>query len=149
MVPATWVRAAVTWTALRGLAQTQVQRVAEDFCRDCIPPTLRADAMQRMSWHQQQGDVVAVVTGAFELMLAPWCAQQGVELLGSRLEVSNGVLSGRYLGPQCVGLEKARRVRERFRLQDFVHVHAYGDTPEDHDLLALAHSRHYRGRLLD
>jgi len=52
--------------------------------------------------------------------------------------------TGRYAGAQCVNEEKVRRVRERFDLSHFATIHAYGDTPEDEALLALAHRRWYR-----
>lgn len=35
-------------------------------------------------------------------------------------------------------------VRERFPLSLFSRVFAYGDTPEDRELLALAHESYYR-----
>jgi phosphoserine phosphatase len=62
------------------------------------------------------------------------------------LEERGGVLTGRYRGLQCVGEEKARRVRAHYDLSRYGRVHAYGDTPEDHALLALAHCRSYRWR---
>jgi phosphoserine phosphatase len=43
-----------------------------------------------------------------------------------------------------VGEEKARRVREQYALSSFDAVHAYGDTPEDAALLALADERWFR-----
>ena len=54
------------------------------------------------------------------------------------------MLTGRSLGAQCVGAEKARRVRERYDLSSYALVYAYGDTNEDRALLALAHRRVYR-----
>lgn len=54
------------------------------------------------------------------------------------------MLTGRYLGAQCMGEEKARRVRERVDLSAYPLVYAYGDTKEDRELLELAHRRVYR-----
>ena len=65
-------------------------------------------------------------------------------LLCSALEQRDGMLSGRYLGRQCVADEKARLVKERFPLQQFSRVFAYGDTTEDRELLALADEPYYR-----
>ena len=129
---------------LAGLPLAFVEARARRYASDVLPAVLREQAMARIRWHQAQGHTVAVVTGGLEVALAPWCAQHGLALIGSMLEVRDGVLTGRYDGPQCVRAEKARRVRERYDLSAFAHVHAYGDTPEDHDLLALAHSRTYR-----
>ena len=132
--------------AFRGLPQRDLQAAGEHFARDVIPPTVRPEAMERLPWHRDQGDTIAVVSGSFDLYLSHWCAQHGLELLCSSLEVRNGVMTGRFEGAQCVGAEKARRVRERYDLSRYRVVYAYGDTHEDRDLLALAHRRWYRGR---
>jgi phosphatidylglycerophosphatase C len=70
----------------------------------------------------------------------------GLELICSKLEVLDGVLTGRYDGAQCVREEKPRRVRERYAVENFDTVYAYGDTPEDFALLEIAEHRWYRGK---
>lgn len=118
------------------------------FANDYLPKALRAEAMARIAWHQDQGHRVVVVSGGLDCYLAPWCETQGLELICSALQHEQGVLTGRYLGLQCVRDEKARRVRERFDLTSFEQIYAYGDTPEDEDLLKLATRRYYRWREL-
>jgi len=108
-----------------------------------VPTLLRDEAMRRITWHRARGDRIVVVSGNFELAIAPWCAANGLELVASNLEARDGVLTGRYQGAQCVSRQKCRRVRAQFDLDAFARIHAYGDTPEDLDLLALAHERTY------
>ena len=141
------VRAAVTWVAFAGVPAQRIAAHGAAFARDAIPALLRPQAMAWLEGHRARGDAVAVVSGAFDAYLAPWCAQHGLVLIASSLDERDGVLTGRYRGAQCVGTEKARRVREAFALDDFAAVHAYGDTAEDDALLALADHRTYRGRV--
>jgi len=143
------IRERITDFAFRGLPQRDLRDAGERFARDIVPAQLRPDAMARLQWHREQGDTIVVVSGSFDLYLSHWCAQHGLELLCSSLESREGVMTGRYLGAQCVGIEKARRVRERYDLSRYPIVYAYGDTHEDRDLLALAHRRWYRGREID
>ncbi len=143
-----WPRSAAVRWAFSGVAETALRTAGEDFARTVLPTVLRPAAMQRIGWHKARGDRVVVVSGNFELLLAPWCRQHALELIGSRLAVRGGRLSGHYLGAQCVGEEKARRVRASLDLDAFTRIHAYGDTAEDHALLALAHERHWRGQRL-
>ncbi|MFP1464004.1 haloacid dehalogenase-like hydrolase [Escherichia coli] len=56
----------------------------------------------------------------------------------------NGILTGRYEGRQCVLTEKARLVRERYDLATYPTIYAYGDTPEDLDMLAIATKQYYQ-----
>ncbi len=87
--------------------------------------------MQRIAWHKAQGHKVVVVSGGLEAYLEPWCDSHGVELICSSLQQSDGILTGRYEGRQCVLTEKARLVRERYDRATYPTIYAYGDTPED------------------
>lgn len=144
LVHVSTLRAAVAWVAFRGVTEADLRRAGERFARDLIPALLREQAMQRIAWHRGRGDRVIVVSGGFEAALAPWCTQHGLELIASCLESHNGVLTGRYQGAQCASTEKCSRVRACVDLRAFDRIHAYGDTHEDLDLLALAHERTYR-----
>lgn len=144
-----FTRARLTRFAFRGVSLAHLQSVGETFAREVVPRTLRPDMMRRIAWHHARGDRVAVVSGGFDFYLEPWCASQGLELMCSSLEHRNGIVTGRYAGAQCVGMEKARRVRERYDLDRFGAIHAYGDTHEDRALLDIADHRFYRGRCID
>lgn len=148
LVPGTVVRAAVVRFALRDRPLEAIEAQVAVFAGAVLPGLLRAGALERVRWHQARGDTVAVVSGAFDVYLAPWCREHGVDLLCSRLERRGGRLTGRYAGAQCVGEEKARQVRARYDLARYGSVHAYGDTREDLALLALAQQRYYRWREL-
>lgn len=138
VVPGNAVRAAIVAFGFRGVAEQDILHAGEAFASDIIAGALRANAMERIRWHQAQGDRVVVVSGSFDAYLSPWCKQHGLELLCSRLAATDGVLSGRYLGAQCVGKEKARRIRERYDPDEYAAVYAYGDTHEDDEMLAMA-----------
>ena len=42
------------------------------------------------------------------------------------------------------GAEKARRIAERYPLDRYTTIYAYGDTSEDREMLSLAHKKYYR-----
>lgn len=140
----TSIRAAIARAAFAGVPVAAYQAAGAAFAGDVIPALLRPAAMARIEWHQRRGDTVAVVSGNFDAVLAPWAAAHGLELLCSTLACRGGRLTGGYAGAQCVGEEKARRIRARWDLSAFARVHAYGDTAEDRAMLALADESHYR-----
>ncbi len=139
------LRAVLAYVAFRGMPEAAYEAKAVAFARDVLPNVLRPEAMSRIAEHKAQGDTIVVVSGAYDVYLKHWCAQHGLDLIGSTLEAANGVMTGRYAGAQCVNTEKSRRVRERFDLAKYAEIHAYGDTHEDLDLLALAQRKFYRG----
>jgi phosphatidylglycerophosphatase C len=139
------VRARIAEFAFRGTLESDYVAAGERFARHALPQVLRPDAMARIAWHKGQGDTVAVVSGAFDVYLAPWCIAHGLDLFCSSLDAKDGALTGRYAGAQCVREEKVRRIRERYDLDAFDAVYAYGDTTEDFDLLSIADHGWYRG----
>ena len=147
-VSGVFIRRALVWVAYSGRQAADVEAAGRDFARDYLPNVLREEAMARIAWHRAQGHEVVVVSGGLDAYLAPWCEAQGLALVCSRLARRGGLLTGRYAGRQCVLAEKARLVRERYRLDAYADIYAYGDTPEDRDLLALASQRYYQWQVL-
>ena len=140
-------RASIVQVGLRGVDASRLRAQGDAFARDRLPGVLRPEEMARLVWHRERGDRIVVVSGGLDVYLAPWCATQGVELLCSVLAERNGRITG-YAGAQCVGDEKVRRVRALCDPQAYAAIHAYGDTHEDNAMLAMAHHRTYRGRVL-
>lgn len=148
LVPGSALRAGVVRIGFSRVPVEQVGEAGERFAQGIGDELLRDETMRRMRWHQEQGDEVTVVSGAFDVYLKHWCAAQGVGLICSRLEHQDGVLTGRYQGKQCVGAEKARRVRQHYAIDRYPKIYAYGDTREDMAMLALATDKFYRGMAL-
>ena len=143
-LPATTARTALARAAFHRQFAHGVQAAGLAYARDILPSCVRPEALERIHWHQHQGDTVVVVSASLDVYLAPWCRDVGVECICSRLEERDGILTGRYRGGDCSGPEKARRVLQRFDLAQYGVVFAYGDTPEDDAMLRLAHRRSYR-----
>lgn len=138
------VRARIVAFGFRGMSAEQVDRAGRHFSQTILPTIIRPVALERIRWHKAQGDKVVVVSGALDTFLSHWCQQHALDLICSSLHAENGVLSGRYDGPQCVSAEKCRRVRELCAPESFSTIYAYGDTKEDLAMLAMAHRKFYR-----
>jgi len=136
-----WLVRYVFW----GLDVAEVERAGRRFADEVLPTLVRPCMQARIDAHRARGDTVVVVSGGFDVYLAPWCAAQGIELVCSSLASVDGRLTGHYAGAQCVADEKVRQVRLRYDLGAYREVHAHGDTHEDLGLLALAQVATYRG----
>ncbi|RDS82179.1 HAD family hydrolase [Dyella monticola] len=148
MVSGSTIRAQSIRFGFRGVPATHVRMMGQRFAEEMLPAALRPQALKRIQWHRDQGDKIVVVSGALDVYLEHWCSQHGLDVICSRLEIVDGRLTGRYRGLQCVGTEKSRRVRETCELERFPLVYAYGDTPEDLDMLSMAHHKYYRWQAL-
>jgi HAD superfamily hydrolase (TIGR01490 family) len=125
---------------LRGWQEDEGRALFVQLTEECIMPNLRQDLLDRLRSHQEQGHLVALVSGTF----APWleiiAGRMRVEhAIGTPLELQNGRLSGRIIPPLCQGDGKTTRVRayleERQLDMDWAASYAYGDSGTDIHLL--------------
>ena len=66
-------------------------------------------------------------------------------VVGTRIEVIDGKVTGRFLTPNCYGPEKVRRVQEFLsEPRDHYRITAYGDSRGDKEMLQYADERHYK-----
>jgi HAD superfamily hydrolase (TIGR01490 family) len=137
-------RPCISRAAFQGASADSIRTLGRRYADEVLPAVLRARALERLQWHRSRGDTIVVVSAGLDVYLAAWCAAQRVELISSELEERHGRLTGRYTRGDCSGALKATLIRERFDLARFDTVYAYGDTPEDHEMLALADRKFYR-----
>jgi HAD superfamily hydrolase (TIGR01490 family) len=146
MVSASTGRVMAAMIGFRGEEAAAVRQRGVDYATATLPGTLRPSALERIEWHRAQGDDVVVVSGSLDVYLRPWCESQGLNCICTTLEERGGRLTGRYRDGDCSGAEKVRRIRQRYQLDRYGVVYAYGDSAEDRELLELAHRKFYRWR---
>jgi phosphatidylglycerophosphatase C len=139
------LRQAGAYVCFRGRPAAEIDELGERYATS-LGPLVRPEMLTKIRSHQTRGDEVAIVSASLVSYLRHWCERAGVECIATELESKAGILTGRYAKADCAGPEKARRVRQRYDLAKYETVYAYGDTPEDAELLALAHRRFFRGR---
>jgi len=120
-------------------------KIASDYSKDKLPQLIRREMLEKIKWHKCQHHEVVVVTASLEHYLHDWCNEQEVSLIGTRLEVRDGIVTGRFATSNCYGIEKVRRIRENFSLMQYDYIYAYGDSRGDREMLDLAHEKYYRG----
>lgn len=146
LVHASPVRANIVRVGFSGKRVTDVRRLGASYAQDHFPKVIRPKALQRIKWHKDRGDTVAVVSASLDVYLSEWCHGLGLDLICTELEVRHDTLTGRYRPRDCTGTEKARRVLEKYDLKAYPVIYAYGDTKDDEALLNLAHRKYFRWR---
>lgn len=119
-------------------------RQCELFAKQVIPLHLREVAMKAVQKHLEKGDRVIVVSASAENWVRPWCINNGMECIATRLEVKDGLVTGNISGENCHGPEKVKRILEEIDLSTFGEISAYGDSNGDRELLQLAHHKYFR-----
>jgi HAD superfamily hydrolase (TIGR01490 family) len=134
-----YVRFAVE--ALRQRGAGAYAEAHERFMRDWITPALHEDALALVRRHQQQGDLVAIVTATNELVTRPIAAAFGIaELIAVELERdASGWITGEIAGVPSMREGKVVRVEQWLQARGLawldVETTFYSDSTNDLPLL--------------
>jgi len=128
----------------KGMDEIAFKKCAKEYSLNHIASILRPKAMKKIAWHKEEGHKVVIVSASMKSWLKPWCDENNLDLIATRLEINNGIVTGKFLTKNCYGIEKANRVNERYNLSDYNHIYAYGDSRGDKELLALADKNFYK-----
>ena len=142
LFPTRKLRPMVSYCAFAGREHKKLDALGAKYAQEIIPQYIRPNALDRIHWHQENGDTVVVVSASLDIYLKHWCTALGLTLISSELEVKNGILSGYYAAGDVSCETKAIKVRHTFDLNSYEHIYAYGDTAEDLAMLQLAHEKY-------
>jgi len=139
------LKEAVLTAVLGGMPVELYEYLAREFAAGRLPRMVRPAALSRLRWHQTMGHRVVIATASLEAYVRPWAVEQGVaDVVGTRLEVEAGQLTGRIEGRNCYGAEKVARLEVMVADLHSSNIYVYGDSRGDRELLALARHAAYR-----
>lgn len=106
---------------------------------DRLARRVRPAMADRIGWHRDQGHRLVLVSASLRTYLEPFAAATGFDhVIATTLEEdSSGLLTGRLLGFNVRGAEKASRLGDYLGGQS-VELWAYGNSAGDRELLAMA-----------
>lgn len=82
---------------------------------------------------------IYVVTASIEEWVRPYCERLNVKnVIGTKIEVVNGYLTGRFVSKNCYGKEKVSRMIDIEPDRSSYYLYAYGDSYGDKALLEYA-----------
>lgn len=144
-----WVRARVAKRGIlsclsKGYTQEQWQQINLRFA-EYLHRYDDLRLVECMREHHLRGDEVVILTGSPTDRVEAWArAYPEVDrVIGTDMAVRNGRLTGRFAVPNCVGIEKVKRMREAYPDLDELDTFGYGDSPHDRYFLAEVKHAHY------
>ncbi|MFM9840176.1 MAG: HAD-IB family hydrolase [Cyclobacteriaceae bacterium] len=120
------------------------QQMCDQFISNALPFMIRAEALKKIEQHTKKGDRVIVVSASAYNWVEGWCQSINIELISTRLDSKNGILTGKLESLNCNGEEKVKRIKKHLELTDFSPIYAYGNSSGDKPMLALADHPFYK-----
>jgi len=115
------------------------------FCRYCISFSdkidtfLNNETMNFIEKHKIDGNKIYIISASVEEWLVPFVQKHGIlNVIGTKIEVKNGLITGKFASKNCIGQEKVNRFLQEEPNRDFYILYAYGDSIGDKELLEFA-----------
>jgi len=122
----------------------EFEKYATQFSVNVLDKLVRCSARDRLSEHLKAGHEVVVVSASLSDWLAPWCEKNSLALLATHANFSESDEFKGIQGNNCHGKEKVRRIVEKYKLETYALVYAYGDSRGDNEMLKLANISQYK-----
>ena len=105
---------------------------------------IRKKAIEKILWHRNNGHKLVIVTASIDYWVEPWCRKIDIELISTKLQVKNNIITGLLLSKNCFGPEKVKRIKNKYQLSDYEYIYAYGNSKGDNEMLKIASEGFYK-----
>lgn len=121
-----------------------------DFCNygnefiNKINETTRIKAVEQIKKYNSLNIPVYVISASIKEWVEPWCIKNGIEkVIATEIGVdSNNRLTGKFITPNCYGIEKINRLSNTIENRQDLYIIAYGDSSGDKELLDYSDEGH-------
>ena len=127
-----------------GMPQNIFQEQCDLFVERKLPDLIRPGALSEMDRLRKEGFEIVVVSASAENWIRNFTEKLSLELIATKLEVKNGVMTGKIAGKNCKGEQKVICIRRRWDLAAYEIIYVYGDSSSDKPMMALATQSFYR-----
>jgi len=128
------------YSSYEGMSEDRLLLLARDVFEKVIRPSIYPAAKDLVQKSLDAGHTVVFVSGALDCILKLLAEHLGAQdIIANRLELKNGVCTGKMLKPVGAGPEKARLIREHARSggHDLDECYAFSDSYSDVPMLSV------------
>jgi phosphatidylglycerophosphatase C len=127
-----------------GIPENVFQERCDLFAESILPGLIRPGAMAEIDRLRKNGFEMVVVSASAVNWIRHWTKRMSMELIASKLEVRNGLITGKLEGKNCKGEQKVVRIKEQWDPAAYEEIYVYGDTAADKPMMALATRSFYQ-----
>lgn len=122
----------------KGMKYDEFVRLGDEFA-DEIKQFANLKTTDILRKHIQKGHDIYVITASIEEWVRPYCRPlKAKDVLGTKVEVVDGVLTGRFNSRNCYGKEKVNRLLNAEPNRLSYYLYAYGDSRGDKEIIDFA-----------
>ena len=127
----------------KGQNLSSFNNLCEDFISKKLEVTIKQSFLSFISEIDKNSKIV-VVSASISNYLKPWCNKMGFDIISTELESIEGELTGKFLEPNCNGIQKAIKINDKYDLSKYNEIHVFGNSKGDLPMLELGTHKYYR-----
>lgn len=129
----------------KGMNIENFNHICKDFANAKRQSIMRQEGVKTLKEADNSGCKIIIISASIENWIKPFFESfKNIVIIGTKIEVKDGIITGRFLTPNCYGAEKVRRIKKALPSKKDYHLIAYGDSRGDKELLEYADERHYK-----
>ena len=120
-----------------GINASEILSLAEEYAQQLMQQ-LDPKLYQQLLKHKQNQDDIVLVSASIDLYLQSVCKLLEIDLICTETEIVAGKVTGHYTSADCSSEQKRLRILEKYDLNLYQSIYAYGNSVEDLEMLSLA-----------
>ena len=129
---------------LKGISSNEMNILAEAYFEEKIYPNLNLNILKKLQDHIKNQDKVLIISGGYTVYLKAFADFYGkIEIIATDLSTINKIYTGTIDGDDCLGIEKLKKLSNKFNLSDYdlENSSGYTDSLMDLPLISLFGSK--------
>ena len=130
----------------KGMAIDEFNSLCAHYGENELPKIIRPSFLEYLSSLKKDSmdHTFVLVSASFESYLKYWASGMQFDLIATKIEVKDGVVTGRFSTHNCYGPEKVTRINEVYELSAYSEINVYGDSRGDREMLELGTSGYFK-----
>ena len=128
---------------LKGESRTKIEKKSQSFFEKYQDEIFRVNALEFINNIDRTQTESYIVSASLDIWVKPFAEKLKMKLLSTRAEFKNDIFTGNFVGKNCNGPEKVKRIIETVNERKFDKIIAFGDTSGDREMLSWADESHF------
>ncbi len=132
------------YSVIQNDTKDNLEKKAQDFFEKYSKQIIRKKALNFIQKKQEEKSEMYLVSASLDIWLDPFAKYFGMTLVATKTEFINNRFTGRFIGENCNGSEKVKRLEKMLKDIKQRRVIAFGDTKADKPMLEWADEGNYK-----
>ena len=120
---------------LKGQSKNKIETRAQEFFDQFYPKMIRENALEFIQNIDREATESYIVTASLDIWVKPFANKFQMTLIATRAEFKEGIFTGNFVGKNCNGPEKVKRIQAEIGEKKYDKTLGFGDTSGDKEML--------------